>query len=115
MAAGGLLLHARIHPLSKDALNAFAIGFGLFDTLVLPGLFLFRRGVPWAYVINVTSVVVGVVTMTWYSATHWTAPVTLMNLLLLSTLGDSLILLAKLPLAHVLLRAWREQDGKGAA
>jgi hypothetical protein len=114
MALGGWLLHARIHPPGKDAMNWFGVGFCAFNTLVLPWLFLFRRGVAWGYAVNATSVVVGVVAMTWYSVAHWAAPVTLMNVLLLSTLGDSLILLAKLPLADAILRAWRELDGKEA-
>jgi hypothetical protein len=115
MAFGGLLLHARIHPPSKDALNWIGVGFPLFNAFVLPWLFLFRRTVPWAYLINVTSVVVGVATMTWFSFTHWDQPVTFKTVLLASTFADSLILLAKLPLAHAILLAWRERDGKESA
>ena len=113
MALGGLLLHGRIHPPSKDAFNWFAIGFGLFNSAVLPWLFFFRRGMPWAYVINATSVVVGVVTMTWFSIINWSEPLTFMNVLLKSTLADSLILVAKLPLAHAILLAWRECERRG--
>ena len=108
MACGGFLLHARVHPPSKDAFNWFGVSFALFDAVVLPWLFLFRRSVPWAYLINATSVVVGAATMTWFSFTHWTEPLTVKNLLLLSTFPDILILLAKLALAHVILLAWRE-------
>ncbi len=107
MAFGGFLLHARIHPPSRDALNWFGVGFPFFNAFVLPWLFLFRRTVPWAWLINATSVGVGVATMTWYSVVHWDQPLTAKNLLLFSTLADSLILLAKLPLAQSLLNAWR--------
>ena len=110
MTCGGLLLHARIHPVSKDAFNWFAHGFLLFNTFILPWMFLFRRTMPWAYIINATSVVVGVVTMTWFSITHWSDPVSIQTILLKSTLADSLIVLAKLPLAHSILLAWRHQD-----
>ena len=114
-ALGGLLLHARIHPPNKEAFNWFAVGFALFNTVVLPWLFFFRRSAPWAYVINATSVIVGVVTMTWFSITHWTAPLTIGNLLLYSTLPDSLILLAKIPLAHQILIAWRNAERSNAS
>ena len=110
IAMGGLLLHTRVHPLSKDAFNVFAIGFGVFNSFILPGMFFFRRLMPWAYVINATSVVVGVTTMTWYSVVNWTVPLTIWNILLYSTLADSLILMAKLPLAHVILHAWCQAD-----
>jgi hypothetical protein len=110
MACGGLLLHTRIHPVSKDAFNWYAHGFLIFNTFILPWMFLFRRTMPWAYIINATSVVVGVATMTWFSIVHWSGPVTIGALLLQSTLADSLILLGKLPLAHCILLAWRRHD-----
>jgi hypothetical protein len=113
MSVGGLLLHHRIHPVSKDAFNWFAIGFALFNTVVLPWMFCFRKGTRWAYVINATTVVVGVVGMTAFSINHWDKPLTVMNILLFSTLADSLILLAKLPMAHAILRAWRDFDERG--
>jgi len=115
MACGGLLLHARIHPVSKDAFNWFAHSFLLFNTLILPWMFLSRRTMPWAYIINATSVVVGVVTMTWFSIAHWSGPLTISALLLNSTLADCLIVLAKLPLAHSILLAWRRHDQGGTA
>lgn len=114
MSCGGLLLHARIHPVSKDAFNWFAHSFLLFNTFILPWMFLFRRTMPWAYIINATSVVVGVVTMTWFSIVNWSDPLTINALLLKSTLADSLILLAKLPLAHSILIVWRRHDNGGA-
>jgi hypothetical protein len=110
MSFGGLLLHYKIHPVSKDAFNWFAIGFALFNSVILPWLFLFRRGMRWAYLINATTVVVGVVTMSAFSINHWDKPLTFMNILIFSTLADSLILLAKLPMAHAILQAWRDFD-----
>lgn len=110
MALGGFLLHYRIHPPAKDAFNLIAFIFPLFNALLLPFMFLHRRAVPWAYLINFTSVIVGVITMSWFSVANWQEPVTLYNLLFHSTLPDSLILMGKLPLAHVVLMAWVNFD-----
>lgn len=110
MALGGFLLHYRIHPPSKDAFNLIGVLFPLFNTIFLPIMFLSRKTVTWAYVINVTSVVVGVTVMTWYSIANWKDPLTLYNLVFQSTLADSLILIGKLPLGHIILMAWMNHD-----
>lgn len=108
MALGGFLLHARIHPPSKDAFNWIAIGFPIFNTFILPSMFFRPKAWRWAYLINATTVVVGVVTMTFYSINTWDKPVTMLNILLGSTMADSLILLARLSLAHQIKLIWQE-------
>lgn len=65
----------------------------------------------WAYLINAASVVVGIIAMTGYSIKTWDKPITIANILLLSTVADSLILLAKLPLAYQIKLIW-EDHGK---
>lgn len=107
MALGGFILHYRIHPPSADSFNLIVFLFSLFNSLILPFMFLKRKTVPWAYIINATSVVVGVIAMTWFSIANWKDPITLYNLVFLTTFPDSLILMGKLPLAHVILHAWR--------
>ncbi len=115
MALGGFFLHYRVHPPSKDAFNLIGVLFPLFNFLVLPVMFLYRKTMTWAYVLNATSVVVGVVVMTWFSFANWKDPVTLYTVLFNSTLADSLILLGKLPLAHSILLEWMEfEDGEPA-
>ncbi len=106
LSAGGLLLHLRIHPPSHDAYNWIPAIFGVFTTFVLPFLFNYRKTVPLAFMLNVITVVVGTVTMAWYSATHWagTMPVTFVNLLLQTTFADILILFVRLPIGFCILR-----------
>ena len=104
ISLGGLLLHLRIHPLHVSAVNWVAVVSGALTTVVVPVLFVFRRTVPWAYLLTVASVVVGTVGMAWFSVHHWTLAVNLENIVLQSTLADILILLAKWPLAHHILR-----------
>ena len=108
MACGGFLLHVRIHPPTDDAINWFAVLVPAITATLVPVLFAYRKGMPWAYILNATSVVVGVSLMTWHSMTHWTRPVSALDILLHSTLADSLILLGKLPLAHMILVLWRD-------
>lgn len=115
MALGGFLLHYRIHPPSRDSFNLIAFLFPLFNAIILPFMFLHRKTMPWAYIINATSVVVGVVVMTWFSIASWKDPITLYHLMFHSTLADSLILIGKLPLAHMILLAWRDFDRKAQA
>ncbi len=110
MALGGFFLHYRIHPPSRDAMNLIGVLFPLFNATILPCMFFYRKTVPWAYIINFTSVVVGVFVMTWFSIANWKDPITLYHLLFHSTLADSLILLGKLPLAHMVLMAWMNFD-----
>ncbi|OGK11390.1 MAG: hypothetical protein A2W80_07585 [Candidatus Riflebacteria bacterium GWC2_50_8] len=112
MALGGFLLHYRIHPPQNDAFNLIAVLFTLFNALILPAMFFSRKTMPWAYLINATSVVAGVATMTWFSIANWKDPLTLYTILFHSTLADSLILMGKLPLAHAILLAWREFDSE---
>ncbi len=116
LSLGGLMLHLRIHPVGEHARNLVPLLFGLATTFALPLLFNYRRTVAWAYAINIAAVIVGAVTMAWFSWVTWDiskAPVTVTNILLRSTLADILILAAKLPLGQMILRHFRPIDGQG--
>jgi len=118
ISLGGLLLHIRIHPTSVTAFNWVPIVCGVLTTLALPVLFAFRSTVAWAYLLNVAVVLIGTVTMAYFSAeivVKSPAPVTWQALLLHTTLPDILVLLAKLPLGHVILRHFRPAGREGGA
>lgn len=110
ISLGGLLLHLRIHPPASEAHDWIPAVFGVLSVIVLPLLFNSPRTVAVAYLLNAVSVVVGTVTMAWYSVEHWQGPVTWDAVLLKSTLADILILSAKLPIAHVILRHFRPKN-----
>jgi len=103
MAAGGLLLHLRIHPPAEDTLYWVPALFGATNILIVPFLFNSVRGVVWAYAFTLLTVSVGIFTMSWYSVAEWTGPVTLLGVVLKATLADSLILAARIPIAHNIL------------
>jgi hypothetical protein len=116
LSAGGLLLHLRIHtpgplqpllgmqPSSAPAANWVPLTFGLLGTFLLPFLFNYDKTVVWAYLVTWLAVVVGTGSMVHYSIVHWQKSVGVSGNLLQSTLPDILVLAAKLPLAHVILR-----------
>lgn len=109
ISLGGLLLHMRIHPPGKEAFYVIPAVSGVVTTFVLPFMFNHARTVAWAYVITLAAVLIGTLTMAYHSVAHWpeAMPVTLANLILRTTLADILILAAKVPLAHMILRHFR--------
>ncbi len=110
ISLGGLLLHLRIHPPTDEAYNWIPVVFGVLGVIVLPFLFNSPRTVAVAYLLNAVSVVAGNGAVTWHSIEHWQGPVSWDAVLLKSTLADSLILLAKLPIAHTILRHFRPKN-----
>jgi len=107
LSLGGFLIHLKIHEPAESAFNWIPVAFGVLNVLALPFLFSFRKTVAWAYLLNFATVVVGTAAMAYYSITNWKIPLTFVNLALNSTFADIVILLAKLPLAHMVLRHFR--------
>jgi hypothetical protein len=110
ISLGGLLLHLRIHQPGDTMFNWVPAIFGAVNAFVLPFLFNHPVTVAWAYLFTWATVATGTVTMAYFSIVTWAMPVTVKNVIMLSTLPDILILLAKLPLAHRILRGYRS-DG----
>jgi len=123
ISLGGLLLHLRIHPFWPVQTPEGARGwefvylipaiFGVVTTLILPFMFNSRKTVAWAYLINWLAVIIGTITMAYFALEHiadWRGSVwsvTLVNAIVKTTLADILILWAKVPLGHVILRHFR--------
>ncbi len=107
IALGGLLLHLRIHTLEASAFNIAPRIVGIISIVVLPFLFNSKKTAPAGYVLNLIAIIVGTIAMAHFSIETWNEPVTVSNILLHSTLADILILLARLPIAHSILRYWK--------
>lgn len=112
ISLGGLLLHVRIHPPTEDAFDWLPVAFGVLGVLVVPALFNYRGTAAWALLLTFAGVVIGTITMAYYSVTHWQGPVTVDAVLLKSTLADIVILAAKLPLAVSIQRYWRKTQSE---
>ncbi len=109
VSLGSLLLHLRIHPPKDSMFNWIPTAFAAVNTFLVPFLFNNPVTVTWAYLFTWATVVTGTVAMAYFSIVTWKLPVTAQTVIMNSTLPDIIILLAKLPLAHKILRFyWRD-------
>ena len=106
VSLGSLMLHLRIHPPKDSMFNWIPAVFGALNTFLMPFLFNSAVTVTWAYLLTWATVVTGTVAMTYFSIVTWELPITAQTVIMNSTLPDIIILLAKLPLAHKILRAY---------
>jgi hypothetical protein len=67
LALGGWLLHLRIHPVAKDAENYIPLVAGFISVIIIPVLFIFRSTIPFAYLLNGMTVIIGTIAMTHFS------------------------------------------------
>ena len=95
LAAGGWLLHLRIHPISKDTNNFIPLISGAISVFCLPFLFWFRPTITLAYIINGFLAIIGTITMAHFSIAHFQGPLTPVNIILNSTLADIAVLWGK--------------------
>lgn len=107
LSLGGLLLHARIHPLQESMFNWWALGFGVLNVTVVPTMFLRPATVGMAYLLNAATIIAGTVGMAYFSYINAQGPLTARLFLLESTFPDIVILFAKLPLAQLILDEMR--------
>ena len=70
ISLGGWLLHMRIHPLHKLPANWVPFFAGLISVTAIPVMFLFRKTLAYAYVINGMLVMIGTITMAHFSFAH---------------------------------------------
>jgi hypothetical protein len=114
LSLGGWMFHIRIHPPSEQAINWLPIIIGFVTTFVLPFMFSYASTARWAFLITIIAIIGGTITMTDYSIDHPPQTITFLTILLETTLGDIIILFAKLPLALSILQYWRKQDKKAS-
>ncbi len=63
LSLGGWLLHLRVHPMGDAATNWIPFAAGLISILVLPLMFLSKKTLPYAYILNGMFVIIGTITM----------------------------------------------------
>lgn len=95
ISLGGWLLHLRIHPPANNPSNFAPFIIGLISIIIVPWLFLFRRMIHPAYIINGMSVIIGVMMMAHFSLSKLAAPVGFGGIVLGTTLADIVVLLGK--------------------
>ena len=102
LALGGWLLHLRIHPIAKDAENYIPLMAGFISVIVTPVLFIFRSTIPFAYLLNGMTVIIGTITMTHFSIENHPQVWTLQTILLGTCLPDILMLWGKFAVGKAL-------------
>ncbi len=102
LALGGWLLHLRIHPITKN--TDFLIPFiaGIVSIFCLPFLFLFRRTLTLAYIVNGFLVIIGTITMAQFSIVNFKGPVTAVNIIVNTLLADIVVLWGKFAIGKAL-------------
>ncbi len=102
LALGGWLLHLRIHPIAKDAENYIPLVAGFISVFLIPALFIFRSTIPFAYLLNGMTVIIGTITMTHFSIENHPPVCTLQTILLGTCLPDILMLWGKFAVGKAL-------------
>lgn len=103
LSLGGLLIHLALHPVMQSLYYFWAAPADGFSLIVLPMLFLRRSTVGWACLLNALVVSIGVIGMAYYSIIKFEGPLTVYSFLTGSTVPFIAILMAKLPIAQVIL------------
>jgi hypothetical protein len=102
LALGGWLLHLRIHPLAKDAENIIPAAAGFISVIIIPVLFMFRSTISFAYLFNGMTVIIGTITMTYFSIENPPQVWTLQTILFGTCLPDIFLLWGKFAVGKAL-------------
>ena len=102
LALGGWLLHLRIHPIAKDAENYIPLVAGFISVFVIPVLFIFRSTIPFAYLINGMTVIIGTITMAHFTIENPPQVWTLQTIFVGTLLADIMLLWGKFAVGKAL-------------
>ncbi|PKN53068.1 MAG: hypothetical protein CVU55_03770 [Deltaproteobacteria bacterium HGW-Deltaproteobacteria-13] len=102
LALGGWLLHLRIHPPATDAENYIPAVAGFISVIIIPVLFIFRATIPFAYLLNGMTVIIGTITMTHFSLENPPPAWTIQTILLGTCLPDIFLLWGKFAVGKAL-------------
>ncbi|MDD5673035.1 MAG: hypothetical protein PHC61_02640 [Chitinivibrionales bacterium] len=89
---GGWLLHLRIHPPAKVAINLLPFIAGMVNIIIIPALFFSAAATPYVYVVNGMLVIIGAITMAHVSLWHLPPSVTLQTIFVGTLLADIFLL-----------------------
>jgi hypothetical protein len=102
LALGGWLLHLRIHLTAKDAENYIPFVAGFISVFVIPVLFIFRSTIPFAYLINGMTVIIGTITMAHFTIENPPQVWTLQTIFVGTLLADIMLLWGKFAVGKAL-------------
>jgi hypothetical protein len=67
LALSGLMIHLRVHPIAKNVYGYVPLIAGLISAIAIPILFMFRKTLHLAYILNGFTAIIGIITMTHFS------------------------------------------------
>jgi hypothetical protein len=67
LALSGLMIHLRVHPVTKHGYGYVPLIAGIISVIAIPVLFMFRKTLHLAYLLNGFAVIIGIITMTHFS------------------------------------------------
>jgi len=102
ISLGGWILHVRIHPPSENASYYVPFIAGLIGFTAVPAMFLFRKTLAYAYVVNGMLVIIGTITMTHFSLAHPPETITFYTLIFHTLFPDVVILFTNFMLGKAL-------------
>jgi hypothetical protein len=102
LALGGCLLHLRIHPVAKDAEDWIPAVAGFISVVIIPVLFIFRSTIPFAYLLNGMTVIIGTIALARFSIENTPQVWTLETFLFGTLFADIMILWGKFALGKAL-------------
>lgn len=91
---GGWLLHLRVHHLFVNPINWIPFFAGVIGVFLLPALFLSKKTLPYAYIVNGMLVIIGTITMAHFIHMHPPKHITLWILISGTIFADIVILWA---------------------
>jgi hypothetical protein len=89
---GGWLLHLRIHPVSTNVTNWIPFITGLIGIVILPAMFLSKKALPYAYILNGMFVIIGTITMAHISIPRLKGNISFESIFIGTLLADIAIL-----------------------
>jgi hypothetical protein len=102
ISVGGWILHVRIHPPLDLAANSVPFVAGLIGFTAVAAMFLSRKTLAYAYVINGMLVIIGTITMAHYSVAKLPEEITFTSLIFRTLFPDILILFTNFMLGKAL-------------
>jgi hypothetical protein len=102
IALDGWLLHLRIHPIAKDVEHYIPAVAGFISVFVIPVLFIFRSTIPFAYLLNGMTVIIGTITMAHFSIENPPQVWTLQTIFMGTLLADIALLWGKFAVGKAL-------------
>jgi hypothetical protein len=113
LAFGGWLLHLQMHPIGEDSKYYIPAAAGFISVIITPLLFVFRRTVPLAYLLNGMTVIIGTIAMVDFSLAHRPDVWNIKTILLGTLLANIILLWGKFALGKSLFEmelALRQPD-----